>query len=272
MLKIGDFSRLTRVSIRMLRYYDEIGLLKPQFIDNLTGYRFYSVDQFPRVNRIQVLRETGVSLSEISRLMAKDLDRGQLRSLLLNRRLEIAETIEKEKQKLLRVETLIKFIDNKDFSMNYEMTVKSIPAYKVISLRSIIPDYNAQGKLWDEITAFVEKNNIKCLTPYCAIHHDTAYKESDVDVEVTMCVNEDVVETDRITVRELEEVPEMAIVFHQGPFEELSLAYHKMGVWMSSNGYELGGPIRTIYHKGPCCEKKSANYLSEVQAPVIKMK
>jgi Predicted transcriptional regulators len=86
MFKIGDFSRLTRVSVRMLRHYDEIGLLKPLSIDSFTGYRFYSADQIPRVNRIQVLKEMGFSLAEICGLMAKDLDSKQLRSLLLNRR------------------------------------------------------------------------------------------------------------------------------------------------------------------------------------------
>lgn len=110
MFKIGDFSRLTRVSIRMLRHYDEIGLLKPQSIDNLTRYRYYSVDQIPRVNRIQVLKEMDFSLSEICGLMERDLDSKQLLSLLENRRREISQTINNEKEKLLRVETLIKFI------------------------------------------------------------------------------------------------------------------------------------------------------------------
>jgi DNA-binding transcriptional MerR regulator len=161
MFKIGDFSRLTRVSIRMLRHYDEIRLLKPQSIDNFTGYRLYSVDQIPRVNRIQVLKDMGFSLSQICGLMERDLDSKQLLSLLESRKQKISEVIESEKEKLLRVETLIKLIEKEDSNMKYEITVKNIPSYKVLSLRSIIPAYNTEGKLWEELGAFLATISIK---------------------------------------------------------------------------------------------------------------
>ena len=90
--------------------YDEMGLLKPRSTDDFTGYRFYSVDQIPRVNRIQVLKGMGFSLSEICGLMERELDSKQLLSLLENRKREISQMIESEKEKLLRVETLIKLI------------------------------------------------------------------------------------------------------------------------------------------------------------------
>ena len=156
--------------------------------------------------------------------------------------------------------------------MNYEIAIKSIPAYKVLSLRDIIPAYNEEGKLWGELQGFAAKNNIKGLAPNYAIYHDTGYKETDVDVEITMCIEGNVTENDRIKVRELEAVPEMAVVFHQGAFEEISAAYHALGVWMASNKYEMIGVTRAIYHKGPWCESDPANYLTEIQAPVGKKK
>ncbi|MBC8059169.1 MAG: MerR family transcriptional regulator [Clostridiaceae bacterium] len=272
MFKIGDFSRFTRVSIRMLRHYDEIGILKPKSIDDFTGYRFYSVDQIPRVNRIRILREMGFSLIEINGLMGSDLDSEQLLSLLMNRKREISEVIEYEKEKLLKVENMIKFIDKEDSNMKYDIIIKNIPTYKVLSLRAIIPAYNEEGKLWEEIQTFAGKNNINGIAPCYAIYHDVGYKDSDIDVEVTMCVNKNIVETDRIKLRELEDVPEMAIIFHQGAFEEMGSAYHALGVWMSSNGYEMNGPTRAIYHKGPWCEKDPSNYLTEIQSPVVKKK
>ncbi len=270
MLKIGDFSRLTRVSVRMLRHYDEIGLLKPQSTDDFTGYRFYSADQIPKINRIFVLKEMGFSLSEICGLMEKELDAKQLLSLLQNRQREITEAIKKESEKLLRVETLIRLIDEEESSMKYEIALKSIPAYKVISVRDVIPAYCMEGKLWEELEAFVGKKGLRCGSPCYAIYHDPGYKESDVDIEVTMSTNETVEGTDRIKLRELEAVPEMAVVMHQGPFEEMSAAYHALGVWLSANGYEMNGPTRAIYHKGPWCEQSSENYLTEIQAPVKK--
>jgi len=59
---------------------------------------------------------------------------------------------------------------------------------------------------------------------------------------------------------------------HMGPFEELTRAYHALGVWMASNGYEMNGSMRAIYHKGPWCESNTENYLTELQAPVSKKK
>lgn len=270
MFKIGDFSRFTRTSIRMLRHYDEIGLLKPQSIDSFTGYRYYSAEQIPRVNRIQILRSIGFSLPEIIGLMDKDLTSKQMTSLLTNRRHEILKVIEDEKEKLLKVEAMIKFINKEDSNMKYDINIKNIPTYKVISLREVIPAYNEEGKLWNELQEFVEKNNIRTTEPCYGIYHDEGYKESNVDVEITMGISENISETDRIKVRELEKVPEAAIIFHKGPFEEISSAYHALGVWMSANRYEMNGPVRAIYHKGPWCEKDPGNYLTEIQAPVIK--
>lgn len=139
-------------------------------------------------------------------------------------------------------------------------------------MRDIIPAYNAEGILWEELQTFANKNNLKCSTINYAIYHDPGYKESAVDVEITMEISGEVRETDRIKIRELEAVPEMAVVFHQGPFEEVRSAYHGLGVWMAANSYEMNGPIRAIYHKGPWAEQDPANYLTEIQAPISKIK
>ncbi|WP_334073769.1 MULTISPECIES: MerR family transcriptional regulator [Paenibacillus] len=270
MFKIGDFSKLVRVSVRMLRHYDEIGLLKPGSTDAVTGYRYYSVEQIPRANRIQVLKEMGFSLAEISGLMHQDLNAGQLLSLLENRKRQITEVIESEHTKLRRVEFLINQINKEDMYMNYEVTVKQIPAYKVLALRDTLPAYNAEGTLWNELGEFVQEHHIKVAAPCYAVYYDEGYKERDVDVEVTMCFQGQAAESDRIKIRELEPVSEMACILHHGPFEQMSAAYHALGVWLDSNGYRWSGPHRAIYHKGPWTGEDPAGYLTEIQAPVTK--
>lgn len=270
MFKIGDFSKLVRVSIRMLRHYDEIGLLEPMSTDEFTGYRYYSVEQIPRANRIQVLKEMGFSLAEISGLMNRDLDATQLLSLLENRKRQITEVIESEHTKLRRVGFLIGQLNKEDMYMNYEVTVKPIPAYKVLALRDTLHAYNVEGSLWNELGDFVQEHHVKVTAPCYAIYYDEGYKEGDVDVEVTMCFQGQAAESDRIKVRELEAVPEMACIFHHGPFEEMSAAYHALGVWLESNGYRWSGPQRAIYHKGPWTGEDPADYLTEIQAPVTK--
>ena len=65
-MRIGDFSKLSRVSIKALRYYDQMGMLKPIDVDRSTGYRSYSVSQLPRLNRILALKDLGLSLEQIA--------------------------------------------------------------------------------------------------------------------------------------------------------------------------------------------------------------
>jgi DNA-binding transcriptional MerR regulator len=142
----------------MLRHYDDINLLKPHKVDDITKYRFYSVEQIIKINQIQVLKEMGFTLSEIYHLMERRLESKDFLILLENRKREISKVINEENEKLLRVETLIKFIEEENSVMKYDISIKSIPKYKVLSLRSIIPNYNSEGLLWEELGNFAGKN------------------------------------------------------------------------------------------------------------------
>jgi len=270
MFKIGDFSRLTFVSVRMLRHYDEIGLLTPKSIDPYTGYRYYAAEQMVKMNRIYVLREMGFSLQEIKELLATDLQGEQLMALLKQRHRSINDTIDQERQKQMRVETLMRLIEKEGHSMKYEVAIKAIPECQVLSLRDTLPAYQEEGRLWQEMMQYTQQHGIKYQDPCYSIYHDAVYREKDVDVEVTLGINGAVPETDRIKVRQLEAVSEAAVVMHQGPYETLTEAYQALGVWMESNLYELNGPTRAIFHKGPFCESDPADYLTEIQAPVCK--
>ena len=93
MIKIGDFARLSQVSVVTLRYYDEMDLLKPVRVDTFTGYRFYSVDQLPRLNRILALRDLGFSLEQIKLMLADGLTLEQLRGMLTVQRDEVEKRL-----------------------------------------------------------------------------------------------------------------------------------------------------------------------------------
>lgn len=103
MFKIGDFSKLTQVSIRMLRYYDETGLLKPAEIDKFTNYRLYSVEQIPVLNKIIFLRDLGFNVSEIA-VALNHWDDEFIANQLDNKRLEIENAIKAEQDKLSKIE------------------------------------------------------------------------------------------------------------------------------------------------------------------------
>ncbi len=100
MFKIGDFSKLSQVSVKALRYYDELGLLKPVEVDRFTGYRYYSADQLPRLNRILALKDLGLTLDEIGALLDDELPAAQIRGMLRLKQVEARERVEEERARL----------------------------------------------------------------------------------------------------------------------------------------------------------------------------
>src|SRR5512134_2583878 len=102
MIRIGDFSRLSRVSIKTLRFYDEMGLLKPVSVDRFTGYRYYEFDQLPRLYRILAFKDLGFSLEEIGCLLEEELSAEQMRGMLKLRQMEIRQRVEEEAARLER--------------------------------------------------------------------------------------------------------------------------------------------------------------------------
>src|SRR6185437_15238686 len=81
MLKIGEFSRLSQVTVKTLHHYDEMGLLKPSLTDPFTSYRYYTLDQLPRLHTIMALKELGLSLDEIAQLLSEELSADQIRGM-----------------------------------------------------------------------------------------------------------------------------------------------------------------------------------------------
>lgn len=100
MFRIGEFSKIAQVSGRLLRYYEEIGLLIPEYTDPQTGYRFYSAKQLPRLNRILVLKELGLSLEQIARLVGRDTSAEEIRGMLKLRKAQIEQTVQEELARL----------------------------------------------------------------------------------------------------------------------------------------------------------------------------
>ena len=111
MLKIGEFARMGQVSVRTLRYYDEIGLLEPARIDRFTGYRYYSAEQLPRLHRILALKDVGLSLEQIARLLDEELSPAEMRGMFRLKRAEIRQQLEEEQARLARIEARLRQIE-----------------------------------------------------------------------------------------------------------------------------------------------------------------
>ena len=126
MFRIGDFARLAQVSTRTLRLYDRLGLLKPAVVDRFTDYRFYTLDQLPRLNRILALKELGFSLEQIRRMLNEELTAEQLRGMLRMKHAEAEQQACEAQERLARLETRLKQIELEEVMPNYEIVLKKI--------------------------------------------------------------------------------------------------------------------------------------------------
>lgn len=272
MFKIGEFSKLTQVSIRMLRYYDEMGLLTPAQVDKFTGYRLYSTEQIRILHRIIFLRDTGFNVSEISDAL-RNWDDDFIIKKLRNKQGEIEEVIRSEKERVNKINMAIADISEEKIAVHCNFTLKNIPSFKVISLRKTIPDYFQEGILWEELYNFINKEHIQVVKNSAdfAIYHDVEYKESNVDVEVCVCVEHMGQNKKDFIFRETEEVEAMACAMVYGDFENIRIGYENFAQWLTQHDqYRMVGQNRQTCHKGPWNETNPKNYLTEIQIPVEK--
>lgn len=262
MLKIGDFSQLGQVSVRTLHHYDERGLLKPARIDDWTGYRFYSVEQLPRLNRILALKGLGFSLDQIGRLVDDDVPAEQLRGMLALKQAEIERQLTAGRSRLMRVEARLKQIEQEGTPSPYEVVLKRTAPQTIASTRTTVPTLEdmptLRCDLYDELYESLERRRVEAGTPEYALYHTVEYMDRDIDMEAAVAVEETAGETsgtpsvgnDRLGFRELSAVPEMASVVHGGSAWEIPQAITALFGWIGANGYQAAGPYREIHLYG----------------------
>ncbi len=268
MFKIGEFSKLTQVSIRMLRYYDETGLLKPAEIDQFTNYRLYSAKQIPALNKIIFLRNLGFQVSEIA-LILKQWDNAFIAQQLERKRMEIEDILKVEQEKLANIELAKQDIWREKIAINYNVIIKSIPSYQVFSLRRVVFDYYAEGQLWQEMAAFAKQHNIAVSADTFTIYHDSDYREKQVDIEVCAPVEQMGEAMQDFIFRTTESVPIMACTMVYGSFDHIAEAFLSFAGWLQDhNQYKMYGQSRQIVHRGPWNEKCPDRYVTEIQIPL----
>lgn len=270
MFKIGDFAKLNRISVSALRYYDTAGLLKPVKTDAFSGYRYYSAEQMPRLNRILTLKDMGFSLEEIVLILDKAKAADTFSLLLELKYKEVQGKIEEEQEKLTKLKTFMDYYKQEEDTMKYDIVLKKVEAVKVAGRRELVTDYGAQGPLWEELVTYIEENNVKMVPPCMAIYYDEPEGKNLVDVQVAEPIIGNLKGNDRITVEDLEEVPQMACVIHKGSYKTISLAYTAISQWMQDNGYKITGPQRELYLKGEWDSESEEEYITELQFPVLK--
>lgn len=186
MFKIGEFSKLVRVSPRMLRHYEQQGLLQPTEVDRFTGYRLYSASQIPLLSQIIELRDMGFGIEEIKKLLPKYNDRAVMKDALLQKQEQIQRTLVLEQAKLVKIAALSGKLQ--EVTMVYNVELKALHAEKVLSLRETVASPEKETEQWEKLAAFVAKHNINAPAVGYSIYHDEDSKETDVDIEIAVPV------------------------------------------------------------------------------------
>jgi effector-binding domain-containing protein len=267
MFKIGEFSRLSQVTVKTLRYYDKLGLLKPAEVDRFTSYRYYSASQLPRLHRILALKDLGLSLDQIGQLLEDDLPPDQIRGMLRLKQVEIQQQVQEEQERLARVEQRLRQIELEEAMPSQEVVLKKVPAQPVAAVRDTAPEYSAIGQLLGEVFGHLGQHKVGPAGPPIGIYHDHEYREKDVDIEAAVPVAGAVPEGERVKARELP-AAEVACIVHQGSFDTLSGTYGQLMGWVESNGYRISGPTREVYVQWQ--EDDPSGNVTEIQLPVEK--
>jgi DNA-binding transcriptional MerR regulator len=281
MFRIGEFSKLSRVSVRMLRHYDQLGLLEPSHTDPLTSYRYYTADQLPRLNRILALRDLGFSLEQIADMLDEELSAEQLLGMLKLKRAEIEQQVRTEQYRMERLEARITQMNDQAI-FNYDILVREVDPQLAATFREVAPDDDRITYMFDELERYVDRFHARADRPPMSIYHDPEYRDENIDAEVVVPLKFAIPGTDAFRVVELPRLPQVACVVHKGSYASLYQAYNALLGWIEANGYRMQGPIREVYLSYSAdglgfdlpptyLAKKPGQFVTELQLEIEKM-
>jgi DNA-binding transcriptional MerR regulator len=266
--KISEFSKLSQVSMKTLRYYDQIDLLKPAHTDPDTGYRYYTANQLFPLNRILAFKELGFTLHQITQLMNDNIPVDQIRGMFRLKQAEIQTLLEEEQTRLQHIENRLHQVEKEGIlKTEHEIVLKNVDKQPMYSLRqraSIqqIPHLLAQlnHDLGKNFSSF----------PQAVLWYGCEECEEAIDLEVGYLLKQ--IPTDSsVRVRYLPEVSMMATLLHRCHPARPCTASSDLAIWIEQNGYQIkeNEPRREIFLHPD--HKREHDYIAEVQIAVEKV-
>jgi DNA-binding transcriptional MerR regulator len=273
MFLTGEFSKIARVSKRSLQYYDEIGLLKPAYTDAQSGYRYYSARQLPRLNRILALKELGLTLQQIARMLEDDISEDEIRGMLLMQKSQLEQSLMQDLQRFRRIELLLQH----PTEQAPDVVLKSVPAQRFLSMRTHISSLQTGWELiLYMVRTLAQFAETRSINHFIAITHAETLTDDDIDVEFGFVLEENIdspitiSEDYDLTLNELPAVPTMATLVHLGGPATTNLAYGALGMWLEANNYGFTGPQREVFIEFPF-PANDEDIVIEIQFPVKPM-
>jgi DNA-binding transcriptional MerR regulator/effector-binding domain-containing protein len=278
MFKIGDFSRLTGVSIKTLHHYDSIGLFRPARVDPFTGYRFYIFDQLPRLNRILALRALGFSLEQIGRILGEGdaigISADELRGMLTLRRAQLQQQVDRGLESLTQVEIRLKQIEQEGKMAEVEVLTKEVQSLSLVGARETVPDPSLMRarcialneQAWGAIQA------AKLTTDGVSFALYYSSDQAGIDVEMAYRVDGAPTNTTPQPPATIHTLPATTVVYgiYRGSYDDFGAVGRVHGAiagWIEANGYKVNGPCREFYLRPPM-DRPDRTGVMEIQYPV----
>jgi DNA-binding transcriptional MerR regulator len=274
MFRIGEFAQIAQVSGRQLRFYDQLGLLKPAHIDQQTGYRYYTIRQLPRLNSILALKELGLSLEQIGPLLKDEISPTELRSMLTLKRAQVERSLQEEEARLRHIESRIAQIDREGKAEGFDVIVRSVPPTPILSL-------NCACERMDEVVRIVRtvaeegERQIKStlrdkLVVIARNDIDSEKLDLDIGFSLTRPSNASVRIAGDLVLHasELPAVDTMATIVRPGTNAESHSSFSAVGRWIEANNYTIAGPCREIFLEPITGPPEFEGAMVEIQFPI----
>ncbi|MGW6710297.1 MerR family transcriptional regulator [Streptomyces sp. NPDC054956] len=276
MFIIGDFAKHGRVSVRMLRHYDALGLLRPARVDPVSGYRYYEAGQLARLNRVIALKELGFSLEQVGSILDELVGAEELRGMLRLRQAELESAMAAAAARLTQVESRLRTIENEGTMPSIDIVVKSLPPVRLAELSGVAGSYEPQdispviGPLYDELCRRIDEAGVTPTAPGIAYYEDAgdAERPGAVLVHAGLPVGPSVRAEDlggdvRIVV--LPAVERAATVVHRGSMDSVLPTAQALAQWIDANGERSSGYARELTL---ACPEDRDQWVTELQEPL----
>ncbi|WP_214320830.1 MerR family transcriptional regulator [Nonomuraea sediminis] len=267
MFSIGDFARLGLVSVRMLRHYDAIGLLRPAHVDPVTGYRSYQAAQLSRLNRIVAIKDLGFTLEQVRAILDDKVSTEELHGMVRLRRAQLEAQISADLERLRGVETRLRTIETEGHMNTDEVVIKRIPPTRVAELSGSAASYDAPDigpvikPLYRELIARLEAAGVTITGPGCAYY----VPEDDGSVMVHAGLGVSVPHGTDFDVVDLPPIEVAATIIHNGSMDDVGRTFQTLAHWIEENGYRSLGLAREVSLH---CPENLDEWVTELQIEV----
>ena len=269
MFGIGAFARVAQVSVRTLHHYDDIGLLPPAQVDPQTGYRWYRADQLQRLNRILALRDLGLPLPEVRKVVDDEISIDELRGMLRLRQAEARDRMAAEAERLSRVEARLRQMETEGRVGDYDVVVKPVDAQHVALVDTTATSFgNAAlgpifGRLFGELYGELDRAGVAPAGPTIALYEESEVAAAPIKVMACVPIDEtDDITSDRIEVADVPAIPRAATTIHRGSMAHVEEAYRALLRWAEETGEQIDGFSREIYLE---CVGDPETWVTELQ-------